>query len=279
MLLDEPFSGIDPIAVYEVQKIVRRLRDRGLGILSPTTMFAKRSSWWIAATSSTGARSCVKATPNSSRTIPRPARFTWGRNSTCEPARVSIPQPTVVATGHAAATAPLKPCRRLPVVTVQEFYRRHEQALGLKLVAGQRGLRRVIREPTVNRPGLLLAGFARCFARRRVQVIGSVETHYLHSLPEETRRQRYRELLSPGVPASCSVAATGPTAAFRVAAETAGVPVLRCPLVTMKFINQATLLLEGMFERHEIVMGSMVDIWALACSSVARAASARASAC
>lgn len=33
LLLDEPFNGIDPIAVYEVQKIVRRLRDRGLGIL------------------------------------------------------------------------------------------------------------------------------------------------------------------------------------------------------------------------------------------------------
>jgi lipopolysaccharide export system ATP-binding protein len=33
LLLDEPFSGIDPIAVYEVQKIVRRLRERGLGIL------------------------------------------------------------------------------------------------------------------------------------------------------------------------------------------------------------------------------------------------------
>lgn len=33
LLLDEPFSGIDPITVFEVQKIVRRLRDRGLGIL------------------------------------------------------------------------------------------------------------------------------------------------------------------------------------------------------------------------------------------------------
>jgi lipopolysaccharide export system ATP-binding protein len=33
LLLDEPFSGIDPIAVYEVQKIVRRLRERGLGVL------------------------------------------------------------------------------------------------------------------------------------------------------------------------------------------------------------------------------------------------------
>ncbi|MEP6663680.1 MAG: LPS export ABC transporter ATP-binding protein [Verrucomicrobiota bacterium] len=33
LLLDEPFAGIDPIAVYEVQKIIRRLRDRGLAIL------------------------------------------------------------------------------------------------------------------------------------------------------------------------------------------------------------------------------------------------------
>jgi lipopolysaccharide export system ATP-binding protein len=33
MLLDEPFSGIDPIAVYEVQKIIRRLQQRRLGIL------------------------------------------------------------------------------------------------------------------------------------------------------------------------------------------------------------------------------------------------------
>lgn len=33
LLLDEPFAGIDPIAVYEVQKIVRRLRERGLGLL------------------------------------------------------------------------------------------------------------------------------------------------------------------------------------------------------------------------------------------------------
>lgn len=33
LLLDEPFSGIDPIAIFEVQKIVRRLKERGLGIL------------------------------------------------------------------------------------------------------------------------------------------------------------------------------------------------------------------------------------------------------
>ena len=33
LLLDEPLAGIDPIAQYEVSKIVRRLKDRGLGVL------------------------------------------------------------------------------------------------------------------------------------------------------------------------------------------------------------------------------------------------------
>jgi len=33
MLLDEPFVGIDPIAVSEIQDIVARLRDRGIGVL------------------------------------------------------------------------------------------------------------------------------------------------------------------------------------------------------------------------------------------------------
>ncbi len=33
LLLDEPFSGIDPIVVAEAQEIIKGLRDRGLGIL------------------------------------------------------------------------------------------------------------------------------------------------------------------------------------------------------------------------------------------------------
>ena len=33
ILLDEPFAGVDPIAVIEIQKIVRFLRSRGIGVL------------------------------------------------------------------------------------------------------------------------------------------------------------------------------------------------------------------------------------------------------
>ena len=33
LLLDEPFVGIDPIVVQDIQQIIKRLRDRGIGIL------------------------------------------------------------------------------------------------------------------------------------------------------------------------------------------------------------------------------------------------------
>ena len=33
MLLDEPFAGIDPIAVYDIQAIIGQLKDRGIGVL------------------------------------------------------------------------------------------------------------------------------------------------------------------------------------------------------------------------------------------------------
>jgi lipopolysaccharide export system ATP-binding protein len=33
ILLDEPFSGVDPLAVYDVQQIIMELKERGLGVL------------------------------------------------------------------------------------------------------------------------------------------------------------------------------------------------------------------------------------------------------
>jgi lipopolysaccharide export system ATP-binding protein len=33
MLFDEPFAGVDPIAVHDLQRLIHRLRDRGLGVL------------------------------------------------------------------------------------------------------------------------------------------------------------------------------------------------------------------------------------------------------
>lgn len=74
-------------------------------------------------------------------------------------------------------------------VTVERFYTDQASALGLKLLAGANGLKRIIREPTVNRPGLVMAGFTRYFANKRVQVIGNAEA-VLPQIPDSLRTRR-----------------------------------------------------------------------------------------
>ena len=146
------------------------------------------------------------------------------------------------------------------VITVERFYTDHASPLELKLVAGASGLKRIIREPTVNRPGLALAGFTKYFASKRVQVIGSAESSFLKSLPREGREQRYADLLSHKIPCVVFSRNIQPDKLFLRAAEKANIPVFQCPLITMKFINVATLALEMMFAPHGTEIGSMVDI-------------------
>jgi HPr kinase/phosphorylase len=145
-------------------------------------------------------------------------------------------------------------------VTVERFYTEHASSLELNLIAGASGLKRIIREPTVNRPGLVLSGFTRYFAFKRVQVIGNAEAFFLKSLSGEERTRRYETFFGYRLPCVVFSRSMHPDKLFLQAAEQAEVPIFRCPLVTMKFINLATLALEMMFAPRGTEMGSMVDI-------------------
>ncbi|MSR67059.1 MAG: HPr(Ser) kinase/phosphatase [Pedosphaera sp.] len=145
-------------------------------------------------------------------------------------------------------------------VTVGQFYEAHGKSLDMRLVSPEAGMTRVIREPTVNRPGLLLAGFTKYFADKRIQVIGMAETNYLASLSVQLRRRRFEMMLDYKIP--CLILSRGikldPDLAEIAVAK--GVPVFRTPLITMRFINRATLALEDMFSPRITEQGSMVDI-------------------
>jgi HPr kinase/phosphorylase len=145
-------------------------------------------------------------------------------------------------------------------ITVEQFFKEHGTALEMRLLSDGVDLNRVIREPTVNRPGLALSGFTQYFAYKRVQVFGNAEVYYLRSLTHEQREARYAYLFAYKIP--CVIFSRGlrPDKAFLSAAQNAGVPVFQSPLVTMNFINSATLELETMFAPRGSEIGSMVDI-------------------
>src|SRR5215470_15312108 len=148
----------------------------------------------------------------------------------------------------------------VPVVTVAAFFERHAKKLQLKLEGGSRGLNRRIREPTINRPGLALAGFYTYFAEKRVQVLGAAEQSYLKSLSTAQRKRRFRALCEAKIP--CVVLSRGFNLApeLLAIAESAGVAIFRTPMITMKFINAATIALELDFSPMVTEFGSMVDI-------------------
>ncbi|MSU42160.1 MAG: HPr(Ser) kinase/phosphatase [Pedosphaera sp.] len=144
--------------------------------------------------------------------------------------------------------------------TVEQFYVAQAPSLGLGLMAGAQGLKRPILEPTVNRPGLALAGFTKYFASKRIQAIGSAEVTYLKTLTAKVRTQRYEALCEHPVPCFVFSRNLKPDRDFLRIAERANIPVFRCPLITMQFISRATLALEDTFAPRTTVHGSMVDI-------------------
>src|SRR5947207_2957064 len=150
--------------------------------------------------------------------------------------------------------------KSVPVVTVESFYNSHADQLQMKLDGPRVGFHRKIREPTINRAGLALSGFYTYFAEKRVQVLGAAEHSYLKSLAPKARVRRFRALCARKIP--CLVVSRGfhlDPAVLAVAAEEK-IAVFRTPMITMKFINAATIALEMDFSPTITESGSMVDI-------------------
>ena len=73
IMLDEPFAGVDPIAVEDIQHIVWRLKYRNIGILIPTALISSSkavSSSRVSQRSWLRTRSCERTTsPTTSSTV------------------------------------------------------------------------------------------------------------------------------------------------------------------------------------------------------------------
>lgn len=150
--------------------------------------------------------------------------------------------------------------KNVPVVTVETFFAAHAEKLQLRLEGPRTGFHRKIREPTINRPGLALSGFFSYFAEKRMQVLGAAENTYLKSLSRATRVKRFRALCEQKIP--CLVISRGAHLddALMEVAATEEIAIFRTPMITMKFINAATIALEMDFSPTVTEFGSMVDI-------------------
>jgi HPr kinase/phosphorylase len=145
-------------------------------------------------------------------------------------------------------------------ITLKELIAAGAGRLSLELLWGEERLDRPIEEKAINRPGLALTGFFQYFAQRRLQVFGLAEFTYLKSLDSAEREARLRGILSKNVPAIIISRNRNPLPELRALAEEYGTPLLRTGMITSRFVNECTLVLEELTAPRGRIQGTMLEI-------------------
>jgi hypothetical protein len=128
ILLDEPFAGIDPIAVIEIQRIIGFLKSRGIGVL--ITDHNVRETLGICDHAYIISDGHVLARARRRRSSPMPtcAGCTWANTSGCEPASMK-PGLSLRVSQHLALTPQLQQSIRLLQLSTLELSQEVEQML------------------------------------------------------------------------------------------------------------------------------------------------------
>lgn len=145
-------------------------------------------------------------------------------------------------------------------ISVKDFYNSYQKVLALELVAGKKGLDKVIRDTSINRPALALTGYYKFFAFKRIQLFGAGEMAYLRDQNLETQTRIMDEMVSKHIPCVIISRGLAPTKAMLKACEETDVPLLRSPLGSKDFQAEATLQLEERFAPRITLYGTLLDI-------------------
>ena len=146
-------------------------------------------------------------------------------------------------------------------LTVRQFYASLREKLELKLVAGEKGLKRKILISEINRPGLVLTGYVKYFANRRGQVLGKVEISYLRGLSPKARREQIRILFQQKIPFCIIARNYSPPRELLSEADRIGIPIFRSPLITTNLLNVCTMALEEMVAPATSVIANLVEVY------------------
>ena len=148
-------------------------------------------------------------------------------------------------------------------ITVRQFYKVMKDRLKLRLIAGEKGLDRLIKVAELNRPGLALSGYFEYFAKKRVQVLGKVEIKYLSSLSQKERYRQVRQLFQENIP--CVIVARNfvvPPVVIE-ASEDTSIPLFRSHVITMNLVNAATDYLEDEFAPSTMIHGTLLEVYGM----------------
>ena len=144
---------------------------------------------------------------------------------------------------------------------VEHLYNNLGKTLALELIAGKEGLKRRIKVPEAERPGLSLAGHLKSQRHRRISIFGKVEIEYLRSLESDVRVNRLEAILEKPMPAVIVACRYRPPRELIQLCERKQTPLFRSGMSTMKLLNKLTLMLAEEFAPGMSCHGTLVEVF------------------
>ncbi len=145
-------------------------------------------------------------------------------------------------------------------ITVSHFFETYREKLKMELLSGDKGMHRMIREGSINRPSLALTGFFKYFANKRIQVLGAAEMTYFRTLPKCRQIEIVSEMASRQIPCLVLTRNFNPTHTMLSVAQERNLPIFRTPMITMNYVNLATLCIDNEFAASTTEHATMLDI-------------------
>jgi HPr kinase/phosphorylase len=136
-----------------------------------------------------------------------------------------------------------------------------DYGLKLSLVAGARGLARIISSPRIQKPGLALTGFTEHLHPERVQVFGNTEISYLRTLDEARQREILEKVLGEDLACIVVTKDLDIPKSLVDACEKIGLALMRTPLLSSTFIQQVQSFLEEALTASTSLHGVLMDVF------------------
>lgn len=121
--------------------------------------------------------------------------------------------------------------------------------------------KRKIHAADINRPALQLAGYFNHFESSRVQVVGNVEYSYAQQLDDETKIERFRELLGYDIPCIIYSRNLEPDKRLVEIAQERQIPILGTGRSTSEFTAELIYELGEQLAPYMTVHGVLVDVY------------------
>jgi HPr kinase/phosphorylase len=125
------------------------------------------------------------------------------------------------------------------------------------------GFDNTIRDKSIHRPGLALAGYVALFTYDRVQVFGNTEIRYLNSMPLEERVKAFNTLFKFAIPCIFVTNDNPIDQELVQLAADHNVPMFRTSLETTKAVYFLSDFLDDQFSPQTTIHGSFVDVYGL----------------